>query len=152
MTTTPNKIIKSMHTRRLTTINTRQLQHYTQDNYNNTHNTTTIHKTQLTTLHKHRTIQLYKSDNTQRCSLSQTKPQETSQFFHTKFREKQTNANHTKRQFPLKEPEISKVVKLNPAVNRYCNNSNELHNIGPHTMDGRGWSSFLRDVWRAACG
>ena len=36
----------------MTTIHTRQLQQYTQDNYNNTHKTTTkIHTRQLTTIH-----------------------------------------------------------------------------------------------------
>ena len=39
-----------MHTKRLTIIHT-QLQHYTQDNYNNTHNTTKIHTRELTTIH-----------------------------------------------------------------------------------------------------
>ena len=138
MTTTPNKIIKSMHTRRLTTINTRQLQHYTQDNYNN--NTTQQQYTKLNLQHYTNTG-LYNYTNLithNGVAFLKQNHKKRPNIFHTKFREKQTNANHTKRQFPLKEPEISKVVKLNPAVNRYCINSNELHNIGPHTMDGRG--------------
>ena len=44
------------------TIHTRQLQQYTQDNYNNTHKTTTIHTIQLTTIHT-RQLQKYTQDN-----------------------------------------------------------------------------------------
>ena len=45
------------------TIHTRQLQQYTQDNYNNTHKTTTtIHTRQLTTIHK-RQLQQYAQEN-----------------------------------------------------------------------------------------
>ena len=46
-----------------TTIHTRQLQQYTQDNYKNTHKTTTtIHARQLTTTHT-RQLQQYTQDN-----------------------------------------------------------------------------------------
>jgi len=47
----------------MTTIHTRQLQQYTQDNYNNTHKTTTtIHTRQLTTTYA-RKLQQYTQDN-----------------------------------------------------------------------------------------
>jgi len=52
----------TIHTRQLTTMRTRQLQQYTQDNYNNTHKTTTtIHTTNQQQLH---TRQLKTSNNT----------------------------------------------------------------------------------------
>ena len=46
----------------MTTIHTRQLQQYTQDNYNNIHKTTTtVHARQLTTIHTRQ--QQYTQDN-----------------------------------------------------------------------------------------
>ena len=52
-------------TRQLTTIHTRQLQQYTQDNYNNTHKTTTtIHTRQRTTIHTNNYNDIHKTTTT----------------------------------------------------------------------------------------
>ena len=70
--TNTQKTTTTIHIRKLTVIHTRQLEQYTQDNYNNTHKktnsnthktTTTLHTRQLATIHTRQLTTIHRTNN-----------------------------------------------------------------------------------------